>query len=259
MRILIVESNSRALLAEGRSGAMSFVRTLLAIAPECALEIVAPYAAAFDPSAARDADGVIFTGSGVMWATDAPEAAPLRNAMEQVFAQSIPSWGSCNGLQLAAVVLGGGVGASAKGREDGLARDVQLMEPGHAMMSGRQNGYAVPCIHRDEVTKVPTGAQVLAGNAHSPVQAMVYEQDGVSFWGTQYHPEMTLADVADCHWDPDLVATLSQAETSEEAARQVGTSHAEQQHETRATELRNWIQMLKHRAASGSDTVRASA
>lgn len=196
--ILIIESNTPALLAKGKSAASYFVQTFQAIAPELRLSVVSPYAGtevSFD-----GVDGAVFTGSGVEWSTDAAEAAPLRVVMAQCFDAGRPAWGSCNGLQLAAVVLGGGVGASVRGREDGLARDVQMNAVGaqHAMMAGRTNGYCVPCVHRDEVSGVPEGAEVLAGNGHSAVQAMVYEREGVSFWGTQYHPEMSLADVAAC-------------------------------------------------------------
>ena len=58
------------------------------------------------------------------------------------------------------------------------------------MLAGRPIEYAAPCIHRDEVAQLPKDAVLLAGNAHSPVQAFVVETDTVTFWGTQYHPEL---------------------------------------------------------------------
>ncbi len=251
MKILIVESNTPALLAKGRSGAESFVRTLLALAPEATLEIVAPYAAEPDRFDFDAADGVIFTGSGVEWSTEAPEAEPLRRAMECAFDKRKPIWGSCNGLQLAAVVLGGAVGESPNGREDGLARDLEILLP-HAMLTGRVAGFAVPCVHRDEVTRVPVGARVVAGNSHSPVQAMVYEKDGLTFWGTQYHPEMTLDDVARCLWDKGAAKHLRQAAASETVAEALGTTVEAQQTSVRTLELQNWLTLVAACAASGS-------
>lgn len=219
--IMIVESNSPDLLAQGRSASAFFVSTFQAFAADLHLSIAAPYAGS--EVSFEGVDGVVFTGSGVEWSTDAPEAAPLRATMEACFAAGRPAWGSCNGLQLAAVVLGGGVGICAAGHEVGLAKGVALNGAGraHAMMAGRVDGYCVPCVHRDEVSVLPDGAEVLAGNGHSKVQAMVYEQGGVRFWGTQYHPEMTLADVAAC--SPSAV-------TGEEPG-----------FEARVLELRNWV------------------
>jgi len=80
-----------------------------------------------------------------------------------------------------------------------LAKNLQLTEAGktHPMMRGRKDGDAVPCIHRDEIQKLPDGAVLLAGNAHSPVQAAVYEKDGIDYWGAQYHPELTPAFIAE--------------------------------------------------------------
>ena len=104
--------------------------------------------------------------------------------MRKVFEAGLPTLGSCNGMQLAASVLGGQSSASPNGREDGLARDVTLTEAGraHPFMAGRIDGYAAPCVHRDEVSRLPDGAVVLATNNHSEVQAFAYENDGIRFW-----------------------------------------------------------------------------
>ena len=250
--ILIVESNSPALCAEGRAAASGFVRAFLGLAPETKLRVCAPYAEAMVESDLDGIDGAVFTGSGVVWSTDAREAAPLRDAMERVFDAGLPTWGSCNGLQLAAVVLGGAVGHSPSGMEIGLAREIAITDEGarHAMLNGRKAGYAVPCVHRDEVIALPSGASLLAGNAHSPVQAMAYEAGGIDFWGTQYHPEMTLSDVADCADESVEIpsgsqADMRQAETDERAADRLGTTISEQSRPVRLLELRNWLDHVK--------------
>jgi len=249
--ILIVESNSPEITATGQCAATPFVDTLAILDPQIRTRVVAPYETLLEE--VGEVDGIIFTGSGVTWSVDAPEAAPLRETMERVLDAGVPIWGSCNGLQLAAVVLGGAVGASPNGQELGLARDMTLTKAGaeHAMMVGRDKGFAVPCLHRDEVQSLPEGAVLLAGNAHSPVQAMAYEQGGVQFWGTQYHPEMSPRSVArglrgyGLFQDrlADLEA-LEQAESDADAAARLGSSMAELSPTGRARELSNWLQLI---------------
>ncbi|RYD75701.1 MAG: hypothetical protein EOP84_17905, partial [Verrucomicrobiaceae bacterium] len=42
--------------------------------------------------------------------------------------------------------------------------------------------------HRDAVLSLPPGAQLLAGNEHTPIQAFSLE---TNVFGVQFHPEMT--------------------------------------------------------------------
>ena len=96
-------------------------------------------------------DCIAFTGLSVEWNTDDERAAPLAAVMRAGFAARIPTIKSCNGMQLAASVLGGSSSASPNGREDGISGDICLTDSGrdHPMMAGRDDGYAVPCTHRD--------------------------------------------------------------------------------------------------------------
>lgn len=256
-KILLIESNPPDLTAHGQRAAAGFEATLKALDPAIELTVAAPYAAPFTADLLAGIDGAVFTGSAAAWATDAVEAAPLRQAMELTFAQPLPVWGSCNGLQLAAVVLGGTVGAAAAGLEVGLAQKIALTQAGrrHAMLAGRKNGYAAPAIHRDAVKRVPHGAVTLAGNAHSPVQAMAYAQGGVDFWGTQYHPELALITIAG--WvrarglfaacDP-AIAGLADGDESN-AARELGLEPHCLTLANRALELRHWLSHVRLRAA----------
>ncbi|SFL70041.1 type 1 glutamine amidotransferase [Shimia aestuarii] len=256
--VLIIESNTPELLAGGKSASAFFLRSLHGLDASLTLKVVCPYAAPPPADIYDGVDGIIYTGSGVNWATDAPEAAPLRAEMERSFEQNLPVWGSCNGLQLAAVVLGGTVAASPNGFEIGPARDIRLSKEGaaHPMMTGRESGFSAPCVHRDEVRTLPDGATLIAGNSHSPVQAMTYGKGGVDFWGTQYHPEMRMADIAAStggrglfSGGTDLTADLSSADTDDAAARRLGTSTEQLALETRATELSNWLAHVKARRA----------
>lgn len=253
--LVIVESNSPELLAQGRSGSLAFCTTLLALRPDVTFTVVAPYAKDVDLATFQPADGIIFTGAGVDWATDAPEASGLRDLMYRVFEMGKPVWGSCNGLQLAAVVLGGAVGASSNGHEVGLALDINQTSEGagHPMMVGRCAGFAVPCVHRDEVQRLPDGAVLLASNAHSQVQAMAYEKDGVDFWGVQYHPEFAASHVANmmerglyaehAHKADDLAI----ADHDPSALQRLGAPAEALDLSVRARELVNWLDHVESR------------
>ena len=176
---------------------------------------------------------MVFTGSAVAWCVDAPEGQALRDIWRQVTRWQVPIWGSCNGMQLAAFMLGGICAASPRGDEEGLAEAITLTDIGreHPMMQGRASQFRVPCVHRDEVQRLPNGAVLLAGNAHSPVQAFAYETADISFWGTQYHPEFSRADVAT--WLADRGKSLPD---SEEQDGQGDLALA-----TRTLELQNWL------------------
>lgn len=254
-RVVVVDSdpaeiNDRKRRLYGDSTGEAFAAAVAAADPECEIVIVCPY----DNEALPDlnsVDGVVFTGSAVDWNTDDARAEPLAAAMRAVFAAGVPAYGSCNGMQLAASVLGGASQASPNGREDGLAKNIRMTEAGrvHPMFEGRKDGFAVPCVHRDEVTQLPEGAVVLAGNAHTAVQAMEYARDGVRFWGVQYHPEYTLDFIGKRVLDwgrlhAEIAEDLQVADRDAEAAARLGVRFEDMQTPMRMTELRNWLARL---------------
>ena len=254
IRILVVESNTPELCIAARERGHRTPADIYASAltfndPGLAVERVAPYEKRVDLAAHDEIHGVAFTGSGVDWSTDDARAEPLRHCMEQVFERCLPTIGSCNGMQLAAVVLGGRVGSSPNGLETGVASLIRLDEglAAHPLLAGRPERFCAPTIHRDEVQVLPDGAVHLVCNPHTAYQAFSYERDGVDFWGTQYHPEMRISDVAHClgreAFDgADMRAdALANAEHDDTAARQLGTSVVELSDPERTTELRNWL------------------
>ncbi len=255
-KILILEAQSQELARAVHErgdliGSEMFIKTFQEFNPALEFVVNTPYSATFDPHILHDVGGVVLTGSSVPWSVDADEARPLQNACHAAFNSGLPIWGSCNGLQMAALLLGGEIGASPKGFETGLAQELQLTDAGqsHPMMKGRTSPFEVPCVHRDEVQKLPDGAVLLAENSHSPIQAFAYEQSGVRFWGTQYHPEMRAVDVAHALQsgqgifsdDAGQALDLTRAEEDEEAAKRAGTSMEAMQTHTRALELKNWL------------------
>ncbi|MEO0342844.1 MAG: type 1 glutamine amidotransferase [Pseudomonadota bacterium] len=260
-RVVILEANTPEIIDARRARAISNAAECFEIAfrdleIEIETQIVVPYREPFDAGVLDDFEAAIFTGSGVSWSVDAPEGRELAKACEAVFAHGMPVFGSCNGLQMASHLLGGNVQASPNGNEMGLARELKLTAQGnlHAMMAGRENGYCVPCIHRDEVGRLPDGAKLLAFNSHSPVQAFSYIGNGVDFWGVQYHPEMTVTNVAELLLDrrnpleakeDALIKELLAVETDEAIAERFGTRTEAQRVETRTLELQNWVAYLK--------------
>ena len=202
MDLLILEGNTPDLVAARVArgllpAAEAYGEALRCRRPGLRYRVIRPY---FDemPGSMDGVDGLVITGSGVDWSADDPRARPFWRGLEAAFLAGCPVLGSCWGVQCGAVVLGGTVGAGPNGVEAPVARAVTLTEAGrgHPMHAGRAPSFDVLCMHRDDVLEPPRGARVTATNLHTQVQALVYEQGAVQFWGVQYHPEIDLRDVA---------------------------------------------------------------
>ena len=129
------------------------------------------------------------------------EEARVRRQIElakSAFERGIPSFGSCWGIQIAAVAAGGTVKAHPKGREMGVARKITLTEEGkqHPMYRGKNQVFDAFISHDDEVTQLPKNSKLLAGNEYSTVQAAVVQHGKGEFWAVQYHPEYDLYEMA---------------------------------------------------------------
>jgi GMP synthase (glutamine-hydrolysing) len=114
-----------------------------------------------------------------------------------VFAAGVPFFGSCWGLQVAVTAAGGEVRANPRGREFGFARRIALTDAGvqHRLFAGKPLAFEAPCVHRDEIARLPQGATVLAQNEFG-VQAAAFTWRAGTFWGVQYHPEYDYVDIA---------------------------------------------------------------
>ena len=64
------------------------------------------------------------------------------------------------------------------------------------MMKGKPEVYSHFVSHDDEVTRLPKGSTLLAGNDYSHVQAAEIRHKKGVFWGLQYHPEYDLHEMA---------------------------------------------------------------
>jgi GMP synthase (glutamine-hydrolysing) len=203
LRILIIDgntqdTNARNIACGGAATGDFYARVLRRISDDVTTEIIHP---ADRPrtlhSVVADFDGVVWTGSALNACRPIPEVRSQVELARQVLATAIPVFGSCWGLQITAIAAGGEVAPSRNGREIGIARDIELTEEGraHPMFSGKPERFDAVAVHADEVVTRPAAMRVLAANAHSPVQAAEIALGG-GFWGTQYHPEYGLQQVA---------------------------------------------------------------
>ena len=143
-------------------------------------------------------DGVLWTGCDATIFVREPRVTAQIELCQRAYELGIPQFGTCWGLQMAVVAAGGEVEANPRGREMGIARRIVLTEEGkaHPMMRGRKPVFEAFISHVDEATKLPPGAQLLAGNESTRVQAVAVKHGKGEFWGLQYHPEYDLHEMA---------------------------------------------------------------
>lgn len=142
-------------------------------------------------------DGVAITGSGLnLWKAE-PESLSQVEFARAVFGAGTPFFGSCWGLQVAAVAAGGEVKLNPQGREIGVARSIRLTADGlaHPMHDGRREVFDAPAIHSDEVSVLPGGLTLTATNDLCAVQAAEIRHGNGVFWGVQFHPEYTFTEL----------------------------------------------------------------
>ncbi len=129
---------------------------------------------------------------------DDPRVTCHLDLARRAYELGIPQFGSCWSIQVAVVTAGGEVAAHPKGREMGVARKIRLTDAGksHPMFEGKPPVYCHFVSHDDHVVRLPECATLLAGNDHSPVQAVAVKYENGTFWATQYHPEYDLHEMA---------------------------------------------------------------
>ncbi|MCP4749871.1 MAG: type 1 glutamine amidotransferase [Proteobacteria bacterium] len=206
-RFLIIDGYSKESRDDLESAGMQLAWNLYAqmlqrYLPEAEYEVLLPS----DPGVSmpnnvelEGLDGIVWTGCNLcINDTHLPSVANQIELAERAYEVGVPSWGSCWGVQMAAVAAGGEVQANPKGREMGLARKVLLTPEGrnHPMYEGKSHVFDAYISHDDIVTRLPPGAVLLAGNDFSEVQALAVTHKKGTFWATQYHPEYDLHEMA---------------------------------------------------------------
>ncbi len=145
-------------------------------------------------------DGVAITGSALnVYEGGAPIERQIGLA-RATFAAGVPFFGSCWGLQVAVSAAGGRVRRNPLGREFGFARRIELEDAGrrHGMFRGKPPVFEAITVHRGRAISScsPRARLVLASNDMG-LQAIENSGHGAgTFWGVQYHPEYSFAEIA---------------------------------------------------------------
>ncbi|MFK7999866.1 MAG: type 1 glutamine amidotransferase [Polyangiales bacterium] len=206
MRVAIIDAYSRqgrtSLAAAGCTPAGElYARVASAHEPSYEYEILLADAASRvlpNAVAAGDYDAVIWTGSELTVHKDDAEVRAQLELARTLLRAGVRNFGSCWAAQLAVVACGGVCAPSPKGREFGIARDITPNEAGaaHAMYRDKPPVFCSYASHADEITTMPPGSILLAGNAWSEVQALEVRAGEGVFTAMQYHPEYDLFEVA---------------------------------------------------------------
>lgn len=140
---------------------------------------------------ARAADAIVLTGSSRDAHSLEPAVVRLCGTLQELTSAGKAILGICFGHQVLARALGGEVGRHPVGWEVGTVR-IALTAAGLACPVLADLGPEPEVLqsHQDAVLSLPAGAVLLAGNAHTPVQAFQSRPGGRQI-GVQFHPEFT--------------------------------------------------------------------
>ncbi|WPB79686.1 glutamine amidotransferase [Archangium violaceum] len=154
----------------------------------CQFDILHVHRGARLPDDAEGYDAVVMTGSPASVTQPEPWMERSAEFMMNAAAHGIPVLGVCFGHQLLAYAHGARVVRNTHGREIGTV-EVALSEAGREdpLFHGLPERITVQATHEDIVEHPPEGAEVLAGNANTAVQALAF---GPLIRGVQFHPEV---------------------------------------------------------------------
>jgi GMP synthase (glutamine-hydrolysing) len=205
-RILVIDGNEAATRARhvavgGTDSGDGYAATLQRIEPGVRADIVRP--ADQEPKlpdgvALEDYDGAVITGSALNVYSREPGVQRQIELVKAVFGAGVPTFGSCWGLQVGVTAAGGTVVRNPRGREFGFGRRIMLTQAGrdHAMFQGKPEVFEAPTVHVDTVESLPPDSTPLAHNDMGLQAAEIRLPGGATFWGVQYHPEYSVAEIA---------------------------------------------------------------
>ncbi len=277
MKFLIIDGYSKASRDNLKESKMTFAwklyaDMLLKYIPDAEYEVLFPTDTNVKDFPGKEKlvefSGIIWTGADLdINETHIPTNAAQIRLAELAYEIGNDSWGSCWGIQMAAVAAGGTVEKNPKGREMGFGRKITKTAEGlnHPMLKGKPSVYIAFESHYDIVTKVPEGGVVLAENPFSGIQAMIVEHKKGTFWASQYHPEYNLYEVArltlareklltEQGFFKDHVDMLSHVNKMEELHKdpartdliwQLGIDEDILDDSIRQSEFKNWLDFIK--------------
>ena len=182
----------------GAASHETFADTLRGLAPDCAVDHASCVGGDDPPRGLATYDGILFPGSPIQMHEDTPETRAAARFMGRAFEAGCRMFGSCAGLQIAAVAAGGVVGLRSGAMEVAVARGISATEAGrgHPLLTGRPCVWDAPAMHTTVVETMPDGGTVLARAEGTPVEAAAIRHGPGVFWGVQYHPEIGPGEIA---------------------------------------------------------------
>ena len=205
-RILVIDGNevatrTRHMAVGGTSSGEGYAATLKRLKPDLDCDIVRP--ADEEPKlpegvALKDYNGAVITGSALNVYSRETAVQRQIELVKAVFEAQVPTFGSCWGLQVGVTAAGGTVVRNPRGREFGFGRRIMLTPAGrdHAMFQGKPEVFEAPTVHVDTVESLPPSSTPLAHNDMGLQAAEIRLKSGATFWGVQYHPEYSVAEIA---------------------------------------------------------------
>jgi GMP synthase (glutamine-hydrolysing) len=275
-KFLVLDGYSKAGREDLRAGGAStagelYERMLKKCTPGGEAHVDIVYPADPDASLSKGAsiaqyDGIAWTGSSLTVFEPGPTVTPQIEFAREAFEAKVPSFGSCWAAQIAVVAAGGSCARNPKGREMFLARKIGLTSNGrsHPLYRGKKGVFDAWISHDDEITHLPSGAQILASNDFTHVQSVSVTYKGGDFWGLQYHPEYDVHEMARLIYcrreklsklgffkDVDAgdnfvndLEALHQDPTRKDIAWRIGIDDDVMNDDIRLMEVRNWIELL---------------
>jgi GMP synthase (glutamine-hydrolysing) len=207
LRFLIIDGYPKQSRDDLRTAGMKlawelYADMLLQHLPEAVYDVLLPSDPGVVMPSAEDLQnfaGVIWTGCNLsINDTQNASVSGQIDLARDAYEVGVPSFGSCWGIQIAAVAAGGKVEPNPRGREMGLGRKIYLTSEAHdhPMFEGKPHVFEGFVSHDDMVTEIPPGGTLLAGNGFARVQALAVTHKKGTFWATQYHCEYNLHEIA---------------------------------------------------------------
>lgn len=139
------------------------------------------------PEHVDEVDVWLITGSRDSVYDDLPWIRLLEDFVRAVHAARHPLVGICFGHQLVAQALGGETRAADRGW--GVGVHESRIVSSRPWLPGGAEAFALLCSHKDQVTRLPDGAELLATSDFCPVGAFTVGHHLLCFQG---HPEFTV-------------------------------------------------------------------
>lgn len=182
------------------------------------------------PETLQGFDAWIITGSKFNVEDNDPWMIKLKQIIRDLYDQHVPILGICFGHQMVADAFDGEVGQNPNGWGVGL-HSYRLDRHPKGIPAETQS-FTISAMHRYQVTKKPSNAEVFASSEFCPFAGLVYDDRILTF---QAHPEFML------DYEKQLVA-LRKGEVIPEEEADAGLATCNQQGaKTDSVELAHWM------------------